>query len=101
MEAILESKEVVTNTMSMEERAHKLVPLKTAVEDLLCELRIDPTCLRIMAAGYSPDYSGVPIPPIEEGDPPNIEHGEKWVNPHPKVQLSKIVAGKLLHTLDL
>ena len=79
-------------TVSIEERAHKFEPLKTAVEDLLCELRIDPTCLRIMAMGYSPDYSGAPFV-----TPPN----EKWVNPNPKVQLSKVVAEKLLHTLDL
>lgn len=88
MEEKLSSANGSVKTMSMEERAHKHEPLKTAVEDLLCELRIDPTCLRIMARGYSPDYSGVTIP-------------DNWVNPHPKVQLSKIVAEKLLNTLDL
>lgn len=91
MEEVLISANGNEKAMSMEERAHKFEPLKTAVEDLLCELRIDPTCLRIMARGYSPDYPGGPIP----------RQDENWVNPNPKVQLSKVVADKLLHTLDL
>lgn len=91
METKLSSANGNVKTMSIEEHAHKHEPLKTAVEDLLCELRIDPTCLRVMARGYSPDYSGAPIPSPDS----------KWVNPNPKVQLSKVVAEKLLNTLDL
>lgn len=61
--------------------------LKTAVQDLLCELRIDPTCLKIMAHGYAPDYPGWP-----DGAKP-----KDWENPFCKVQLSRVVAQKLIN----
>jgi hypothetical protein len=59
--------------------------LKTAVEDLLCELRIDPASLEMMAIGFSPNYSGLPDRMKPEG----------WTNPFCKVQLSSVVALKL------
>ena len=59
--------------------------LKTAVEDLLCELRIDPASLDMMAIGVSPNYSGIPDRMKPEG----------WTNPFCKVQLSSVVALKL------
>lgn len=57
--------------------------LLTAVQDLLCELRIDERALKVMAKGYSPDYPGAIV---EEG----------WSNPHCKIQLSRVVAQKLI-----
>lgn len=60
--------------------------LLTAVQDLLMELRIDSTCLEVMANGYSPDYPGAP----------DKQESDNWGNPHCKVQLSKVVAQKLL-----
>lgn len=69
--------------------AKKYVELDNAVKDLLCELRIDGKCLEIMAKGYSPDYPGGSVDKLN------------WENPHCKVQLSKVVAGKLLNTLDI
>ena len=65
--------------------------LDNAVKDFLCELRIDGKCLEIMAKGYSPDYPGA----INANDRLN------WENPHCKIQLSKVVAGKLLNTMDI
>lgn len=63
--------------------------LDNAVKDLLSELRIDKKSLKIMADGYSPDYPGAVT----------LADGEEWVNPHCKVQLSAIVAHKLLISL--
>ena len=60
--------------------------LVVAVEDLLSELRINPSELKIMAHGYSPDYPGV------------NKKGEKS---DCKVQLSAITARKLYDALDL
>lgn len=60
----------------------KYQQLDTAVKDLLMELRISPKELKIMAEGYSPEY-----------------RTGKFSNC--KVQLSKVVANKLLNTLDL
>jgi len=60
----------------------KYEQLKVAVQDLLAELRIDETCLELMAKGYSPDYPGV--------------ESSLECNPHCKIQLSQIVARKLL-----
>ena len=60
--------------------------LKVAVQDLLCELRIDEKCLQVMANGYSPDYPGAPDCAVDE----------KWENPCCKVQLSRVVAQKLI-----
>jgi len=65
--------------------------LQNAVFDLLSELRIDPKCLEVMANGYSPDYPGAI----------DLKRDEKWKNPHCKVQISRVVAQKLLGTLDL
>jgi hypothetical protein len=62
--------------------------LKVAVQDLLSELRIDPRCLQIMAEGYSPDYPG--------SSTWNDEFEGTWTNPHCKVQLSQVVAQKLI-----
>lgn len=53
--------------------------LLTAVQDLLCELRINPDELNIMAKGVSPNYPGSAI---EDSTC--------------KVQISKKVAGKLV-----
>jgi len=61
----------------------KYEQLKVAVQDLLAELRIDETCLELMAKGYSPDY-------------PGVKSTSGWDNPHCKIQLSQIVARKLL-----
>lgn len=61
--------------------------LQNAVFDLLSELRIDEKCLRTMANGYSPDYPGV-TDVVES-------------NPNCKIQLSQVVAAKLLTTLDI
>ena len=63
--------------------------LDNAVKDLLEELRIDKKSLEVMANGYSPDYPGAI----------DVAEGEKWNNPHCKVQLSQVVAQKLLATL--
>lgn len=60
--------------------------LKVAVQDLLCELRIDEKCLQVMANGYSPDYPGAP----------DCYTGEEWENPKCKVQISQVVASKLI-----
>jgi len=65
--------------------------LHTAVCDLLAELRIDEPCLGVMAKGYSPDYPGVVFEcPFKEAPslPPTICC---------KVQLSKVVAQKLIN----
>lgn len=61
----------------------KLVQLQVAVQDLLCELRIDETALKFMSRGYSPDYPGV--------------LGKREHSSFPKVQLSAIVAQKLIN----
>jgi hypothetical protein len=63
--------------------------LKTAVQDLLCELRIDSYSLKFMANGYSPDYPGAET--IDKTIP-DKSHTYFCC----KVQLSKIVAQKLL-----
>lgn len=60
---------------------------QVAIQDLLSELRIDATCLVVMAKGYSPDYPGAVDWPA--GDP-------RWKNPYCRVQLSKVVAEKLV-----
>jgi len=62
----------------------KYEQLRVATQDLLCELNIRPSFLRLMAKGYSPSYPGTP-------------ETEKWeVYPSHKVQLSQVVANKLL-----
>ena len=63
--------------------------LDNAVKDLLSELRIDPVGLSIMANGQSPDYPGATD---STGNKSNLS---------PKVQLSQVVASKLLNTLSL
>lgn len=63
--------------------------LDNAVKDLLSELRIDEKCLKVMANGYSPDYPGAM----------GLKEGERWVNPHCKIQLSSVVAQKLLASM--
>jgi hypothetical protein len=63
--------------------------LDNAVKDLLSELRIDEKSLEVMANGYSPDYPGAV----------DLAEGEKWTNPHCKVQLSRVVAQKLLASM--
>ena len=65
----------------------KFQQLCVAVQDLLCELRIDEVCLKLMAEGYSPDYPGPGLP---------CAPGVGWENPHCKVQLSEVVAQKLI-----
>lgn len=42
-----------------------------------------------MANGYSPDYPGAV----------NLKEGEKWVNTYCKIQLSSVVAQKLLTSM--
>lgn len=71
---------------SAEIRSAKYEQLKVAVQDLLCELRIDEKCLGVMANGYSPDYPGAV----------DLAFGDVWKNPRCKVQLSAIVAQKLI-----
>lgn len=65
----------------------KYVELDNAVKDLLAELRIDEESLVIMAEGYSPDYPGIK------------DNNDK--NTYCKVQLSSVVAQKLINSLDL
>ena len=65
--------------------------LQNAVFDLLLELRIDKHCLKVMANGYSPDYPGA----VELGA------DKAWENPYCKIQLSQVVAQKLLNALNL
>jgi len=67
------------------------VALDNAVKDLLEELRIDEKSLEIMANGYSPDYPGAV----------QLAEGEEWKNPYCKIQLSRVVAQKLLATLNM
>ncbi len=57
--------------------------LLSATRDLLSELRVGPENLEVMAKGYSPDYPGAPT--SDPGKPSQC-----------KVQLSKVVAGKLI-----
>jgi hypothetical protein len=57
--------------------------LLTAVQDLLCELRINPDELQAMAAGFSPDYPGQEYA--------TADHARC------RVQLSKTTAKKLLN----
>ena len=64
----------------------KFVQLRVAVQDLLCELRIDGVCLEVMARGYSPDYPGA-VGTYKDG---------VWKNPSCKMQLSRVVAQKLI-----
>jgi len=61
----------------------KYFALLTAMQDLLCELRIDQKCLEMMAQGYSPDHLGM----ITD---------DEWKNPHCKIQLSKVIAQGLI-----
>lgn len=75
--------DAVVGLFEMDTQSDKL---KNAVQDLLSELRIDEYCLEIMAEGYSPDYPGARFPSMDSD----------WVNPKPKVQLSKVVAKKLI-----
>jgi len=82
------------------QKAHKYEQLKVAIQDLLAELRIDEDCLRVMADGYSPDYPGGPYFKILEERTKNsgvqIVGVPSWPSPCCKVQLSKVVAQKLL-----
>lgn len=66
----------------------KYTQLDNAVKDLLTELRIDETSLKTMAKGYSPDYAGT----IDD---------KEWINPYCRVQLSSVVAQKLINSLSL
>ena len=75
-------------------KTSRYTQLLTAVQDLLCELRIDEWELHLISKGYSPDYPG----PIA-ADSSRCT----WHNPHRervasgcKVQLSKVVASKLI-----
>ena len=63
--------------------------LQVAVQDLLCELRIDEKCLELMSNGYSPDYPGAM----------DLSEGDKWDNPYCKIQISQVVAQKLWSTI--
>ncbi len=62
--------------------------LKSAVRDLLCELRIDPQALEVMARGYSPDHPSVRADMVPAD--PNCQRR------YCKVQLSQVVARQLL-----
>lgn len=62
--------------------------LRVAVQDLLSELRIDEVCLEVMANGYSPDYPG---------GRKLTKENLAWENPHCKIQISKVVAQKLIN----
>jgi len=77
-----------------DETKHK--ELKVAVEDLLLELRIGPAELRIMSHGYSPDYPGM-IQDKNTGEPvlDNL-NGHSKRRTYSKVQLSQVVAKKLI-----
>ena len=57
--------------------------LRVAIQDLLTELRVDPSDLHAMAEGYSPDYPGGP-----NGELPSMSRC--------KVQISMVVANKLI-----
>jgi len=61
--------------------------LKTAVADLLSELRVTPRDLKDMSEGYSPNYPGRIV--------------EKYTPSTCKIQISKIVAKKLFDSLDI
>jgi len=78
-----------------DETKHK--ELKVAVEDLLLELRIGPAELRIMSHGYSPDYPGM-IQDENTGEPvlDNLLNGHSKRRTYSKVQLSQVVAKKLI-----
>lgn len=64
--------------------------LHNAVCDLLAELRIDEQCLMVMADGYSPDYPGGKLNS-------RFRFIEPGKSPCCKVQLSKVVARKLIN----
>ena len=74
--------EVKTEAAVMRER---YIALRTALCDLLCELRITPASLRVMSHGFSPDYPGATDP----------GSGKSVNGTYPKVQLSAVVAKKL------
>lgn len=57
--------------------------LQVAVQDLLTELRVEPSDLHAMAEGYSPDYPGGP-------------NGELPSGSRCKIQISMVVANKLI-----
>lgn len=63
--------------------------LKTATEDLLIELGISPVSLEIMSEGYSPNYRH------QHG----VEHTDDLHRLVPKVQISSVVASKLINAL--
>ena len=65
---------------------NKYNQLKVSIQDLLCELRIDEKCLKTMANGFSPDYPGGV----------DLAIGDKWENPHCKIQISQIVSRNLI-----
>jgi hypothetical protein len=65
--------------------------LQNAVFDLLSELRIDQKSLEVMANGYAPDYPGAI----------DVSESSGWTNPYCKVQISQVVANKLMGSLDL
>lgn len=67
-------------------KEEKYESLLNSVRDLLSELRIDKKSLEVMANGYSPDYPGAV----------DLAAGEEWNRPYSKVQLSKVVAQKML-----
>lgn len=73
----------VQETEPGDPRANYYTQLQVAAQDLLAELGIDEWCLKRMAKGYSPSYPGGPGYPSEK-------------NHHCKVQLSTIVAQKLI-----
>jgi hypothetical protein len=90
-----ENQDVLENTTiedlkeNLRESRSECVSLSNAVYDLLSELRIDKKSLEVMANGYSPDYPGAI----------DLREDEAWINPHCKIQLSRVVAQKLLATL--
>lgn len=71
--------------------SEKYRQLDNAVKDLLSELRIDEKSLEVMAKGKSPDYPGAIT----------LADGERWENPHCKVQLSAVVAQKLIDAMEV
>jgi len=73
-------------------KANKYEQLRVAVQDLLSELRIDEGCLRVMALGYSPDYPGGTAKELMD----NLKKISLWKDSYCKVQLSKVVAQKLI-----
>ena len=72
--------------MEVKDIHEKHEQLQASIQDLLCELGICTASLKIMASGYSPYYPGCPDVGVERD-----------ADLHPRVQISKVVAQKLIN----